>query len=176
MNLRTITLATGLSAALLALSGTGPALAQQANGTVLNPDGATIGTVTLTETPAGVLIATDITGLPPGQHAFHIHAVGSCEPPDFTSAAGHFNPTGARHGLLSPDGPHAGDMPNVSVGPDGVLRVQVLNAMVTLGEGETSLFDADGSSIVMHIGPDDYITDPAGAAGARIACAVIERP
>lgn len=176
MSVRTFMPATALSAALLVLACTGPTHAEQATGTVLNPDGAMIGTVTLTETPAGVLIATDITGLPPGLHAFHIHAVGSCEPPDFTSAAGHFNPTGAQHGLLNPGGPHAGDMPNVSVGPDGVLRVEVLNAMVTLGEGEASLFDADGSSIVLHIGPDDYITDPAGAAGARIACAVIERP
>jgi Cu-Zn family superoxide dismutase len=153
----------------------GETRAQEAEAEVHASDGATIGTVTVTELAKGVHIVADVSDLPAGVHAFHIHAVGLCEPP-FTSAGGHFNPTGAQHGWNNPSGHHAGDFANVHVGEDSALTLEIFTDAVTMGDGETSLFDADGSAIVMHQGPDDYHSDPAGDAGARIACAVIVPP
>lgn len=149
-------------------------LAQGANAELLDTDGNMIGNVALTEVAQGVHLFAQAEGLPSGTHAFHIHETGSCEPPDFESAGGHFNPTGAAHGWDNPDGPHAGDFPNVHVQDDGVLTVEYFTDKVTLEEGETAVFDDDGSAIVVHEGADDYQTDPAGDAGARIACGVIE--
>jgi Cu-Zn family superoxide dismutase len=120
----------------------------------------------------GVHIMAQASGLPPGVHGFHIHAVGICEPP-FESAGGHFNPTDEEHGWNNPQGHHSGDRSNVHVQEDGVLAIEYLADAMTRGEGETTLFDADGSSIVVHADPDDYRTDPTGHAGARIARAVM---
>jgi superoxide dismutase, Cu-Zn family len=161
-----------LGAALLAAA---PASAQKANALLINPDGEEIGNVAIEQLARGVWISAQASRLPPGVHAFHIHQTGRCDTPDFKSAGGHFNPTGKQHGWNNPEGHHAGDFPNVHVQEDGVLAVEVFTDAVTLGEGETSLFDDDGSAIVMHAGADDYHTDPAGDAGARIACGVIAR-
>ena len=146
--------------------------AQMSEAELLGADGTSIGTVTLTQMARGVHILVEASGLPEGVHGFHIHAVGICEPP-FTSAGGHFNPTDVQHGWNNPQGHHAGDLANIHIQQDGVLAIEVLTDAVTLGEGETSLFDADGSALVIHAGPDDYASDPAGHAGDRIACAVI---
>jgi Cu-Zn family superoxide dismutase len=140
-----------------------------------NAKGEAVGTVQLTETPAGVLVHASLSGLPPGVHAFHIHDVGQCEAPDFKSAGGHFNPGGQHHGFASPQGAHAGDLPNLYVPENGKIEVDVLARGVTLGSGPTGLFDANGASLVVHQGADDYSSDPAGNAGARIACGVIRR-
>jgi Cu-Zn family superoxide dismutase len=162
-------------AAIASAALAGEVRAQEAEAQVLGADGTAIGTVTVTQLAKGVHIVADVSDLPPGAHAFHIHAVGLCEPP-FTSAGGHFNPTGVEHGWNNPNGHHAGDLPNVHVGDDGVLAIEVFTDAVTMGDGETSLFDDDGSSVVMHQGADDYHSDPAGDAGPRIACAVIVPP
>ena len=147
----------------------------EATAQLKNAQGNTVGVVALWEDVGGVRVFADVRGIPPGPHGIHLHAVGKCEPPDFTSAAGHFNPEGKKHGLLSPQGPHAGDLPNLIVAADGTGQLNYLARGTTLGPGAGSLFDTDGTSVMIHAGPDDYETDPAGNSGARIACGVIQK-
>lgn len=148
--------------------------AQTAKAVLKDKDGKQVGAVQLTETPHGVLLRLTLKGAVPGEHAFHIHAVGKCEPP-FTSAGGHFNPASKKHGIATPEGSHAGDMPNLHIPANGELMVEILNSAVTLEKGKAnSVFDSDGSAIIVHAGVDDYKTDPTGNAGDRIACGVIE--
>jgi superoxide dismutase, Cu-Zn family len=135
--------------------------------------GRVVGSARLTEVSGGVRIVIEISGLRPGAKAVHIHAVGRCDPPDFLSAGDHFDPVGARHGLLNPEGPHAGDLPNITVEPDGRGRFETTTKRVTLSVGPAVLFDADGSAFVVHARPDDFTTDPDGGSGERIACGVI---
>ncbi|MCS0494002.1 superoxide dismutase family protein [Ancylobacter sp. MQZ15Z-1] len=147
-----------------------------ATASIINTEGAQIGTATLRQTLHGVLIAVEVSGLPQGEHGFHIHQTGRCDPKDgFKTAGGHYAPRQKRHGLMDPDGPHAGDMPNQLVGAAGTMSVQVLDTAVTLEPGKATLFDDDGSAIVIHSGPDDYVSQPAGNAGDRIACGVIKK-
>lgn len=149
-----------------------PACAETARAELHDAEGHTVGNVVLEQTPHGVLVTADFSGLPPGVHAFHIHAGGKCDPP-FTSAGGHFNPAHKEHGIKNPAGMHNGDLPNIYVPQDGKLKVDLFVPAVSLTPGPDTLFDADGSSFVIHAGADDYHTDPAGDAGARIACGVI---
>lgn len=131
-------------------------------------DGTTVGNATATADEGGVLIALNVQGLPPGEHGVHVHMTGSCEPPGFESAGSHWNPASSQHGLENPAGPHAGDMPNLVVGEDGLgsLRYTLQGAALD------GLLDADGSAFVVHAMPDDQITDPSGNSGDRIACGV----
>jgi Cu-Zn family superoxide dismutase len=162
-----------VSVMLLALAAVSAA-AQSAKATLKNADGKEVGTAALTETPAGVLIRLTVNGLPPGERAFHIHGVGKCEPP-FTSAGPHFNPSAKKHGLMASEGHHAGDMPNLHVPANGEMVVEVLNPEVTLEKGKPgSLLGGQGTALVVHAGKDDYRSDPAGDAGGRIACGLIE--
>lgn len=150
-----------------------PGVALAASAALKSPEGADMGTLRLSQTGGGVKITGTVSGLTPGEHAFHIHAVGKCEPP-FSSAGGHFNPFGSPHGKEA-GGPHAGDMDNIVAGDDGKVSIDVVNARVTLNEnGKASLFDADGSAIVIHEGPDDYRSQPSGDAGGRVACGVVQ--
>ncbi len=140
-----------------------------------NAQGLKVGTAELAEGEEGVKIVVAVMGLSPGPHGFHIHDVGKCDPPDFKTAGGHFNPFGKKHGLKNPEGPHAGDMQNLAAGSDGNGRAEVVDKQATLGEGTNSLFHQGGTAIVIHANPDDEMTDPAGNAGARIACGVITK-
>jgi len=163
----------GLAALILAATAL-PASAQSAKATLKTADGKDAGSATLTQTPSGVLIALSVKNLPAGEHAFHVHAVGKCEPP-FTSAGGHFNPDNKKHGLMVMEGHHAGDMPNLHVPANGELQVQMLNTSVTLEKGKpNSLFGPNGTALVIHAVKDDYQTDPTGEAGARMICGVLE--
>lgn len=135
-------------------------------------DGKSAGLATLTETPNGVLITATLQNLTVGEHAFHIHETGKCEP-DFSAAGGHFAPDGKEHGFGNPQGYHAGDMPNIFAASDGVAKVHVFNTRISLGEGEGTIFDEDGSALIVHSDPDSYLKD--ALAGDRVACGVIVR-
>ena len=144
---------------------------------VIDAAGKTIGTAMLQDTPSGVLVSTDLKGVPAGEHGFHFHEKGMCDAAQkFTTAGAHFAPGKTQHGLLVTGGPHGGDMPNQFVGADGMLKAQVLNTGVTFAPGPRSLADVDGSALVIHAKPDDYKTQPSGDAGDRIACAVVAAP
>jgi len=158
-------------AGALRMSPAAPDGPRTARAALIDRQGAEMGTVVLRETLYGVLLELDLEGLPPGAHAFHVHETGICDPP-FASAGGHFAPRGMAHGFLSPGGHHAGDMPNIHVLASGALTTEIFNSALALDD---ALFDADGAAIVIHRGGDDYRSQPAGAAGPRIACGVIER-
>lgn len=153
-----------------------PLLAQTASvakAVLKDKSGKEVGEANLIQTRNGVLLRLSVKGIEPGEHAFHVHAVGKCEPP-FTSAGGHFNPASHKHGLEAADGAHAGDMPNLHVPQSGDLTVEVLNTMITLASGQpNSVFGPGGTALVIHAKADDNKSDPAGNAGDRIACGVI---
>ena len=152
----------------------GPAAAPQARGTFVDASGASVGWLRLTEDRRGdVHVNVHVKGLAAGLHGIHIHAVGSCSP-TFAAAGGHNNPRGHQHGLENPSGPHAGDLPNLIVNGEGVGHLDARTDRVTLSEGGATLFDADGSAFIIHLNPDDQVTDAGnGGSGARIACAVV---
>ena len=135
--------------------------------------GRVVGSAVFLQEDDGVRILLDIKGFTPGTKAVHIHDVGQCVPPTFESAGPHFNPTKAGHGSENPKGPHAGDLPNITVDANGLGHLEVTNARISLRPGPTSLFDANGSALVVHEGPDDMRTDPAGNSGPRIACGIV---
>ena len=148
----------------------------QAKATLINAERKEVGTATFEDVPGGIKIDLQVSGLSAGPHALHIHSVGLCEPPDFKSAGPHFNPAHKQHGKQNPEGPHAGDLADLIVRPDGTGDYDALVPGITVfGEGENSLFHPGGTSLVIHASPDDNKTDPAGNAGARIACGIITR-
>ena len=165
----TVTAATAQEDAGGGSAGAGPEVT--ASAALVDPDGRTMGSVVLTEGPNGVLVQVEAAGLSPGGHGFHIHAVGACEP-DFGAAGGHFDPAGSGHGFLNEGGLHAGDLPNIYAAADGRARADFFTAAVTLAVGpDHSLFDADGSALIIHALPDSY-GESAGA-GDRVGCGVV---
>ena len=149
----------------------GPASAHAA---IKEPGGKTVGTAVFTRTAQGVAMDVEVSQLPPGSHGIHVHAMGMCDPPDFKTAGGHFNPHAKKHGLKSPEGAHAGDLPNLVVGPDGTGKLSATLVGATLDRGDpASLLNPDGTSIVIHAKADDEVTDPSGNSGDRIACGII---
>jgi Cu-Zn family superoxide dismutase len=144
---------------------------------MMTADGTVVGTAFFTAADdGGVMVQVDVAGVAaaaPGEHGIHVHMVGACDPPDFMSAGEHFNPTAMKHGLENPDGPHAGDLPNMTFDEAGNGTLSATTATFTLGEGENSLMDADGSALIIHANPDDQVTDPSGNSGDRLVCGVI---
>jgi superoxide dismutase, Cu-Zn family len=125
-----------------------------------------------------VHVEVQVFSMPAGPHGIHFHAVGKCEgagSTPFATSGAHFNPLGRQHGLDNAAGPHAGDAPNFTVAADGTGRASFTTDRVSLTEGSTSLFDADGSAIVIHAAADDQTSQPAGNSGARIACGVVKQ-
>ena len=131
--------------------------------------GQALGSVRMWQTPGGVTLRIAASGLPHGIHGIHVHSVGRCDPPGFASAGAHFNPGGTKHGFNNSAGPHRGDLPNVTVSANGVLQ----EAVSLPGASFASLLDADGAALVIHARADDYVTDPSGNSGDRIACGVM---
>ena len=165
----------GLAILTWTVSLTAASGASSASATLVDGAGAMIGWAKLTEDATGrVHVNVQVDGLTPGQHGIHLHAIGSCIGPAFTSAGGHHNPLGTQHGLDNPAGAHAGDLPNLDVNVVGRGRLQATTERVTLSAGPVGLFDANGSAIIIHAAQDDQVTDPTGNSGARVACGVIE--
>ncbi len=180
--MRRIALAVGALATGGALLAAGAALAPasaqapgqpQAQAAMSDPQGKSLGTVTMTQFPQGLLIHGALEGLKPGWHAIHVHENGACTP-TFAAAGGHFNPGGGQHGIdAAPT--HAGDLPNFWVDETGKGGFEYVTHSMTLGDGQASLFKPGGTSVVVHAQQDDYASEPAGNSGDRVACGVISK-
>jgi superoxide dismutase, Cu-Zn family len=144
---------------------------------LMNNDGDSIGTVSLTQAPTGLLLRVEAEGLETGWHGIHIHAVGDCSDAAFESAGSHINHAQAPHGLLNPEGPDDGDLPNVHASEDGRVRAELFTTSARIADNGPGqwLWDGDGSAVVVHTSPDDHRSQPIGGAGDRVACAVISR-
>ncbi|BDC55187.1 superoxide dismutase family protein [Bacillus altitudinis] len=143
---------------------------------LINESGQKIGSIEIRESSEnGLDLHVKAKGLPPGPHGFHIHETGICETPDFETAGAHFNPTHREHGFDNPKGHHAGDMPNLEVGADGQIDVVVNVPDVTLKGGPNQLIDQNGRSFIIHAEADDYLSNPSGNSGKRIACGAITK-
>jgi Cu-Zn family superoxide dismutase len=166
--------------AALAQADAGPALGAAAPAPasfdvkMIDANNKPVGTAKLTQTAHGVLISVDLHHLKPGVHAIHIHETAKCEPPSFKSAGGHDNPAHKQHGFMVAEGPHAGDLPNLDVPASGKVKAEFIAHDETL-EGPDGLFAGDGSALVIHAKSDDYKSQPAGDAGGRVACGVIQK-
>lgn len=150
---------------------TDSAAAATASAPMKNAAGRDLGTLTLTDSPPGIMVMGQLTGVAPGEHGVHLHMVGQCQAP-FESAGAHWNPTNRQHGSLNPGGPHLGDMQNITVAADSSVSVHLTTSGGTL-RGTNALLDSDGVAVVIHANADDLRTDPSGNSGARVACGVV---
>ncbi len=150
------------------------AAVKQATANLKDTKGNDVGMARFTQDANGkVYINATLKGLPPGTHGIHIHEKGNCSP-NFAAAGEHYNPLGKEHGLKNPKGPHAGDLPNLQIGQNGAGNYDTTTGLVTLSPGPTSLFNGNGTTLVIHSGPDDQMTGPSGNSGDRIACGAIK--
>ncbi|WP_243290485.1 superoxide dismutase family protein [Bacillus sp. FJAT-47783] len=141
---------------------------------MFNPEGDSLGTIEIMEEADGLGLTVLLEGLPPGEHGFHIHEKGECTPPDFSSAGNHFNPDEKKHGLLHPEGAHAGDLQNITADENGMVDHELKAPNLTLKKGEkNSLLQKDGTAIIVTEGKDDGMSQPSGDSGKRIACGEI---
>ena len=163
---------------LLLLAGAAEAQNSMDSVVLKTADGASAGSITVTDAPGGVILHVEATGLKPGWHGMHFHEKGDCSDPKLANAGGHINMVDHKrlHGLLSVGGPDHGDLPNLYVAADGTGKTEVFSPFVSLrgASGRPALLDADGSALIIHENPDDYSSQPIGGAGARVACAVIK--
>ncbi|MGA0607439.1 superoxide dismutase family protein [Phenylobacterium sp. VNQ135] len=164
-----------IAIAAAALAGAAPAWSAQGETVTTelkNGAGQTVGSVTLTEAPKGVVMRVEAKGLSPGWHGLHFHEKADCSKSDFTTAGAHTRHGEAKgvHGLLNPQANETGDLPNIHAGADGAAAAEVYTTLTTL----KALRDADGSAVLIHANADDHTTQPIGGAGARVACAVIK--
>lgn len=146
-----------------------------AQSVLTTPSGTAAGMAEIRQSGSDILMIAKVSGLTPGQHGIHLHQTGKCEGPGFTTAGGHLNPSAHQHGTMNPAGPHLGDLPNIAVGPDGTGSVSVKIAG-SASETIAAIKDSDGTAVVVHAGPDDYVTDPSGNSGGRVACGVLASP
>lgn len=148
---------------------------KKAEAELKNGGGEKVGRATFKEQKSGVKVMVEVKNLPPGSHGIHIHEVGKCDPPNFETAGEHFNPTGKKHGVKVPEGPHAGDLPNLVVNKEGKGKLEVLLPQVTLEGSSNALLNPQGTALIIHADPDDESTQPTGGSGSRIACGVIKK-
>jgi superoxide dismutase, Cu-Zn family len=160
-----------LALALLLAPPLARAAEETAHAKLVDSTGKEVGTATVAAADGGSKLTVNVTGLKPGKHGFHLHAVGKCDAPDFKSAGPHYNPTHKKHGQQNPEGAHAGDLPNLEVGADGKGTATITAKDVKIAD----LVAGEGTALVIHADPDDGKTDPAGSSGARIACGVVQR-
>ena len=166
-------LAIAVTALVAAIAPSLASAADMAAADIVNTDGAVIGKATFEQTPTGVLMSVEVTGLPPGGHGIHLHAVGACTP-NFKAATGHVNPGKVKHGLRNPEGPDNGDLPNLFAAADGSARAEFFTTRVSVSGGDMpGLLDEDGSAVIIHENPDDHMAQPIGGAGGRIGCGII---
>ena len=167
--------AIALTAALALAAAPIASAADMAAAEIVGTDGAVIGMATFEQTPSGVLVSVEATGLPPGGHGIHLHAVGACTP-NFKAATGHINPGKVKHGLRHPEGPDNGDLPNLYAAADGSARAEFFTTRVSVAAGDMpALLDEDGSAVIIHENPDDHMAQPIGGSGGRIACGIIAK-
>ena len=146
-----------------------------ATASLVDSTGARVGVATFSDSNGTGRLAVSVTGLKPGRHGMHVHETGACTPPDFKSAGEHFNPDAKQHGTRNPQGPHAGDLPNLVVEEDGSADTTLTIPSALLTEGPASMLGTQRRALVIHADPDDEMTDPSGNSGGRVVCGVLER-
>jgi Cu-Zn family superoxide dismutase len=146
-----------------------------ASASLFDSSGTRVGLATFARSGSSTSMSISVSGLTPGRHGMHVHENGACTPPGFESAGGHFNPDARKHGVLNPDGPHAGDLPNLDVEEDGSADTTLTVPSGLLTEGPGSMIGTQKRALVIHADPDDEKTDPSGNSGGRVVCGVIER-